>query len=226
MSGHRRRVWLLEGADQRAATDRPYQKRGRRSDQQLGPAVAADGSDRRRCRFRLRPRRLGAAAAEAARRASRLPDRPGPPTGPPGAGGPGRTRRCRSPRRGRRPAPARPARGSPASQPDLTAERPSARICCIRTAPAFFPMTWPSISGGQAGTHPKPQDLLVGLGQGGQTLCASRSDPHAKWPLPRLMAGPGQSASGWSASTTRRARRRYWSLETLRAMLNSQALNA
>ncbi len=43
MSGGR--VWLLEGADQRAATDRTYQKRRRRGDKQPRPAVAADGSN-------------------------------------------------------------------------------------------------------------------------------------------------------------------------------------
>jgi hypothetical protein len=44
MSGGR--VRLLEGADQRTATDRTYQQRRRRGNEQPRPAVAADGTNR------------------------------------------------------------------------------------------------------------------------------------------------------------------------------------
>jgi hypothetical protein len=40
------RVGLLEGADQRAATDRTHQERHRRGHNQPRPAVAADGTNR------------------------------------------------------------------------------------------------------------------------------------------------------------------------------------
>ena len=40
------RVGLLEGADERTATDRTYQKRRRRGNEQPRPAVAADGPNR------------------------------------------------------------------------------------------------------------------------------------------------------------------------------------